>query len=261
MPARSFDSAAETYDEDRGFPPGVGEEVGWAAADWIGRRTRVLELGIGTGRIAKPLLALGLAVTGLDLSRQMMDRLRETLPPGLPPPALVQGDVSHLPLEARCFEAVVSVHLFQLMADWSSALSEVQRVLRPGGIVLNGYEWRPPDSPGARLMDRWRTILQAAGQPLLKAGARDFSDLRADLALIGAACEERMVAEWTTTRTLARQLETIEHRTWAPGAGQSGSLYRTCLAQVKAWAIDEFGELDREHAVRHRFVWQCFAWL
>ena len=258
--AGSFDSAAETYDAARGFPPGVGEQVAKAAADWIGRGARVLELGPGTGRITKPLMALGMAVTGLDLSRGMMDHLRENTPPGHPPPALIQGDVVCLPLAASGFEAVVSVHVFQLIADWGRALAEVRRVLRPGGVFLNGYEWRPPDSPGARLMDRWRAILAADGQLALAASGRDFGDLRAALCQLGAACEERAVGEWTSTRTLARQLETIEHRTWSRSAGVSAAVYANCLAELKSWAQNEFGALDQARVVRHRFVWQHFAW-
>src|SRR5438067_5120995 len=138
MTTGSFDSAATQYDATRGFPPGVGEQVAQAAVDWIGRRAQVLEVGIGTGRIAKPLLALGVNVTGLDLSTQMMRRLRATLPAGGAVPALAQGDANHLPLAERVFDAVVSVHVFQLLANWSQALSEVRRVLRPGGAFLNG---------------------------------------------------------------------------------------------------------------------------
>ncbi len=255
-----FDSAAESYDAARAFPPGVGEQVAQAAVDWMSRGARVLELGIGTGRIARPLLALGVGVTGVDLSRQMMAQLNASRQPAGPPLRLIQGDITRLPVVAQSFEAVLSVHVFQLIADWSAALAEVRRVLTPGGLFLNGYEWRPPDSPGARLLERWQEILRAAGQPALAVGARDFSDLRAELAGAGAACEERSVGEWTTTRTLARQLETIEHRTWSPGVGVSEDAYAQSLSQLRSWAVAEWGALDQEQRVPHRFVWQRFAW-
>ena len=260
MTAHPFDSAAASYDAARGFPAGVGEQVARAALDWVSAGAPVLELGIGTGRIARPLLALGLNVTGVDLSLQMMARLRENLPPGSPAPGLVQGHLGQLPLAAGSFGAALSVHVFHLVADWPGALAEVRRVLRPGGVFLNGFEWRPPDSPGARLMDRWRAILQAAGQPALALGARDFSDLRAELAGLGAVCQERAVGDWMTTRTLARHLETIEHRTWSPAVGVSPEQYDKCLAELKEWAAHEFGPLDREYRVPHRFIWQRFAW-
>jgi ubiquinone/menaquinone biosynthesis C-methylase UbiE len=260
MGTGSFNAAAAAYEAARGFPPGVGEQVAQAAVDWIGWQARVLEVGIGTGRIARPLLALGVNVTGLDLSAQMMGQLRTILPAGAVFPALVQGDANRLPFAVRVFDAVVSVHMFQLLADWGQPVSELRRVLRPGGVFLNGYEWRPPDSPGARLMQHWRQLLEAAGQPALAAGARDFSDLKDQLLQTGAAYREQDVGQWTTTRTLARQLETIEHRTWLLGGGEPGGALADCLGQLRSWALAEFGALDQVHSVPHRFIWQCFEW-
>ena len=260
MTSPSFDAAAETYDQTRGFPPGIGEAVARVALEWIGGRRRVVEVGIGTGRIAIPLLACGATVTGVDLSWQMMQRLRRALPCELAPPGLVQGDAGHLPLAAGSFDAVISVHVFQLLGDWLSALAEVRRVLRAGGVFLNGYEWRPPDSPGARLMEHWRVMVQANGSSPHSAAARDFADLKADLLAMGARCEERPVGEWTTTRTLARQIETIEHRTWSPGWVLPEELSARALAELRAWAVTEYGALDSVHEVPHRFIWQRFTW-
>jgi len=260
MVTGSFDAAAAGYEAARGFPPGVGEQVAQAALDWIGRGARVLEVGIGTGRIARPLLALGVPVTGLDLSAQMLGHLRAAWAAGETAPALIQADANHLPVTGAVFDAVVSVHMFQLLADWGPAVTETRRVLRPGGALLNGYEWRPPGSPGARLMDHWRGLLGAAGQPVLASGARDFSDLKRDLLQAGASYREQTVGEWSTTRTLARQLETIEHRTWAFGIGQPDGVLASCLAQLKSWALEEYGALDQAHTVPHRFIWQRFEW-
>ena len=270
MSAGVFDRAAAEYDAARGFPPGVGEQVAQAAAGWIRPVTsdpaapspaaRVLEVGVGTGRIARPLAALGVRVIGVDLARQMLAQLRASLLAGQPAPGLAQGDVYRLPIAAGVCDAVVSVHVFQLLADWPAAAAEVRRVLRPGGVFLNGYEWRPPDSPGARLMARWRLILAAADGPALAGAAREFGDLRAELAQSGAAYAERTVAHWSTTRTLARHLETIEHRTWPLSGGAAGAPLAECLAQLRTWAGIEFGALDQPHTVPHRFVWQRFVW-
>jgi len=60
----------------------------------------VLELGVGTGRIAVPLAERGVKVTGIDASQAMVDRLRQKDPDGrielvmgdfADPPALVTG--------------------------------------------------------------------------------------------------------------------------------------------------------------------------
>lgn len=265
MSAGVFDGAAADYDAARGFPAGVGEQVAQAAADWIGPAARlpaarVLEVGVGTGRIARPLAALGARVIGMDLARQMLAQLRANLAAGQPALGLAQGDVYHLPIAAGVCDAVVSVHVFQLLADWPAAVAEARRVLRPGGAFLNGYEWRPPDSPGARLMARWRLILAAAGGPALAGAARDFGDLRAELVQTGAAYSERNVGNWSTTRTLARHLETIEHRTWPLSGGAAGAALAECFVELRLWALAEFGALDQRLTVPHRFVWQRFVW-
>ena len=156
MKSVSFDQAAGYYDQTRGFPPGVGEVVAEAAADLIGPAQRVLEVGIGTGRIARPMIARGYAVTGIDLSGKMMARLLEALPPAAPRPALLQGDAVQLPFAAGSFDAAVTVHVFHLIAGWRDAAGELRRCLKPGGVLLSGHDWRPDDHTGALLQRHWR---------------------------------------------------------------------------------------------------------
>ena len=257
----SFDRAADIYDETRGFPPGLAVLVADSAAAAIRPGARVLDVGIGTGRIAKPLLARGVAVTGVDLSPKMMRRLLETLPPGAPRPPLVEGDAARLPFAPRAFEAVLSVHVFHLIADWQSALAEVRRVLAPDGVFLSGYEWRPPDAHGTRLLNHWRDIVKARGfDTHTGPGARDFDDVKAALAATGAVMDEWSVGEWQTTRTLARHVETIEHRTWSSTWRVPDDFFPQCLAGLRAWAISEYGSLEREFVTPHKFIWQRFRW-
>ena len=68
---------AELYDRSTGeeFDAGVIE----ATVDFLAGLAgdgRVLELGVGTGRIALPLAGRGIAVHGIDLSQPMVDQLR-----------------------------------------------------------------------------------------------------------------------------------------------------------------------------------------
>ena len=264
MHAGSFDNAAHFYDETRGFPPGISDLVADAARDLLAGRRRVLEVGVGTGRIARPLLARGVRVTGLDVSRKMMTRLLDTLPAAATRPALMQGVAEHLPLAPASVDAVLSVHVFHLIPHWQTALAEVRRVLRPGGVFLTGYEWRPAEAPGARLMDQWRSIVQAhsggALNPTTGPGAHDFADISAALLAGGPRYDEVTVGVWETTRTLARNLEAIEHRTWSSTWNLPDAFFVACLADLRAWALAEYGALDREFVTSHRFIWQRFTW-
>jgi SAM-dependent methyltransferase len=56
-----------------------------ASIEFLGRFVgdgRVLELGVGTGRLAVPLAAAGASVVGVDVSSAMLDRLRDKDPDG-----------------------------------------------------------------------------------------------------------------------------------------------------------------------------------
>src|SRR4028118_2035049 len=134
-----FDRAVAFYDRTRGLPPQaetslaqvVGEDVPLAAG------SKVLEIGVGTGRIALPLTRQHrYRYTGIDLSRNMMDVLRAKV--SSEQISLVQGDVARLPFLAGTFDAVVAVHIFHLISGWQQAMDEVARVLRTGGVLLHG---------------------------------------------------------------------------------------------------------------------------
>jgi SAM-dependent methyltransferase len=264
MHTGSFDNAAHCYDETRGFPPGISDRVADAARDLLAGRGRVLEVGIGTGRIARPLRARGVHVAGVDVSAKMMARLLALLPEGAPRPPLMQAAAEALPLAARSFDAVLSVHVFHLIPDWQRALAEVRRVLRPDGLFLTGYEWRPADAPGARLMDQWRAIVQArSGETAGSApsrGTHDFADIKASLMAGGVAYQAVTVGEWTTSRTLARHLEAIEHRTWSSTWGLPDDFFAACLAELRDWAGATLGPPETEFVTPHRFIWERYAW-
>jgi ubiquinone/menaquinone biosynthesis C-methylase UbiE len=133
----AFDRAADYYDDTRGFPP--GEEAHAAAlmarAGGLAPGDRVLEVGMGTGRIALP-LAAHVRVYGVDLSRPMLRRLlaKRADQPVYP----TEGDAVRLPFRAASFDAAVAVHVFHLIPGWRAALDEIARVLRPGAMLVAG---------------------------------------------------------------------------------------------------------------------------
>ncbi|MBI3762663.1 MAG: methyltransferase domain-containing protein, partial [Chloroflexi bacterium] len=182
------------------------------------------------------------------------------LTPDSPRPALVEADAARLPFAAGRFDAALSVHVLHLIAGWRESLLEVRRVLRPGGVLLSGYDWRPPDSPGALILEKWRDIVRSRGLEGYQPGARDFDDVKAALFEMGAMMREVSVGEWTTARTLARHIETIEHRTWSSTWIVPDDFFSNCLAELREWVVAEWGGLEREFTTPHRFIWQSFHW-
>jgi SAM-dependent methyltransferase len=128
----NFDRAAGYYDQTRGLPPDtVAAQTQLLAAELAGAGP-VLEIGVGTGRIAVPLAEAGVTIAGLDLSAAMLAVLAAK---GSPVPA-VRGSALELPLADRSVAAVIACHVLHLIPDWRAAVGEALRVLRPGGLLL-----------------------------------------------------------------------------------------------------------------------------
>lgn len=86
------EKVAATYDEDLGsLDPEVLDSIVDLLAE-LANGGRILEFGIGTGRIALPLASRGIEVHGIDLSKAMLDKLAEKTGGDLIP--TIQGDFS-----------------------------------------------------------------------------------------------------------------------------------------------------------------------
>jgi SAM-dependent methyltransferase len=133
-PAFYGDRWAAVYDDHhRHADPGLAVEfLAGLAGDG-----RVLELAIGTGRVALPLAARGIAVEGVDASAAMVERLRAK--PGGPAIPVTVGDMAQVPVSGR-FGLVYLVFntLFGLLSQARQAecFASVARVLDPGGLFV-----------------------------------------------------------------------------------------------------------------------------
>jgi len=256
----SFDRAADFYDATRGHSPQVSAQIAAAARRWLQAGEPVLEIGIGTGRIARPLMDLGVPITGLDLSVNMMQRLRQALPAGVRPPDLVQGDANYIPFPAHTFHAVIAVHVFHLIPTWQTVISEARRVLRSGGLLLAGYDWRPPDSPVSLLRRKWREIYQKLGEPGHTNAGREFDQLISRLKAMGAAAEEVIAAEWSMESTPEEYIRLLENRVYSSTWDIPADLHAQIIARLRRWAAVELGPLDQPFSLPRRFIWQAFRW-
>ena len=133
-PAFYGDRWAEVYDERHaGLDPAAAVEflAGLAGGG------RVLELAIGTGRVALPLASRGIAVEGVDASQAMVDRL-QAKPGGSAIPVTI-GDMAQVPVRGP-FRLVYLVFnaLFGLLDQGRQAgcFAGVARVLEPGGVFV-----------------------------------------------------------------------------------------------------------------------------
>ena len=97
----------------------------------------VLELGVGTGRLALPLAAGGRRVHGVDASGAMLDRLRAK--PGGSEIGLTQGDFSEFTVPERFGVAVLAFNTIFALPDQDAQVRCFERVaahLDPGGCFV-----------------------------------------------------------------------------------------------------------------------------
>ncbi len=96
--------------------------------------TDLVDIGVGTGRAALPLVADGYRVTGIDSSQAMLDETRR-LAAGAPI-SLKVGDLAALPSEADAFDCAVALNVLVHFPNWRESLLEWKRVVRPGGRMI-----------------------------------------------------------------------------------------------------------------------------
>jgi SAM-dependent methyltransferase len=133
------DSIAEVYDRWPDVPADTDDTVAFLAERAGGGP--VLELGVGTGRVALPLAARGLEVHGIDASAAMVAKLRAK--PGGEGVQVHLGDFADVAVDGRfALVFVVFNTFFALLSqeDQVRCLAGVAGRLRPGGrFVLEAF--------------------------------------------------------------------------------------------------------------------------
>ena len=104
---------------------------------------RVLDLACGTGVVAVTAARRGATVTGLDLTPELLDVARDNAQIAAVEIDWREGDVESLPFESDSYDVVVSQfgHMFAPRPDVT--VSEMLRVLRPGGTIA--FSTWPPE--------------------------------------------------------------------------------------------------------------------
>ena len=123
----------------------------------------VLSIGCGPGFEPAEIgeaVGDGGQVHGIDQSKAMLELARERCAP-LPQVTLSQANATDLPVTDGSVDAAVAVQVFEYLETVDSAISEVARVLQPGGAAVvcdadfASLVWRSP-TPG-----RMRRVLDA----------------------------------------------------------------------------------------------------
>ena len=117
-----FDSISEIYDSTR---RAATEAELKAVSSELSECRTILDIGVGTGRFAKPLSDLGFEIVGIDISRKMMSKARQK---GIE--NLILADAHNIPFKDRSFDASIIIHVLHLIPDWLNVAREMGRVTK-----------------------------------------------------------------------------------------------------------------------------------
>lgn len=139
----------------------------------------VLELACGTGRITIPLARAGHEITGLDLSKKMLDQARSKLKQE---PAkvrylvkFIQGDMRTFNLNRKFSLCLVPFFSFQHLLserDQLQMLSRIRKHLLPGGkFAFNVFD---PDLTRAEGLQRLDKVVELEDQTVMRYSVQWF---------------------------------------------------------------------------------------
>lgn len=158
-----FDLIAPRYDDfTRVFSFGMDrrwkERLLADATDCLPPGAEVSDLATGTGDLAIGLTLRrpDLRVNALDNSSRMLSLARERVSRGhADRVAVAAGDLDALPLPDASQDGVIAGYALRNAPDWRRAVTEVARVLQPGGHLLTLDFYRPETAAWRRLFLWW----------------------------------------------------------------------------------------------------------
>lgn len=206
---KSFDRVADVYDETRALPAAAEASIADAIVAELRRvanAPRVIEIGIGTGRIAVPLAERGIGVVGLDVSSRMLLRVlekRSDVPVCL-------AEASHPPFRERIFDAALFIHVLHLVPDVGATVrASLQLVRRKGVMILGRDEYvGVREAADCAIRDIVREVAgveMSGGKPYAAVVMRMLDEA-------GATFNNAKVASWTAQTSAKRHVERLARR-------------------------------------------------
>ncbi|MEM9218637.1 MAG: class I SAM-dependent methyltransferase [Cyanobacteria bacterium P01_F01_bin.150] len=249
-----YDRIASIYDQTRWITDSVAEEI----ADFILELVRAtastsfLEPAVGTGLNMMPFVKRGYAVTGIDISAEMLDQFRQkikgtsgqAMPENL---TLIQGDASQLPFPDNHFDVILTVHMIHAVTHWQRFLDDIERVLKPQGVYINAQWLLPPAR--RKFQDHFYTIL--ANYP--EAYTPYPADKLVDAIAIddyfrskGYHSDYRLVKKWPVGNTVQEMLAFYRARAYGFCWRVENNVFPKIMNELESFCIEHYGSLDAE---------------
>lgn len=196
---RSWDPIASRYEQAVAPHTAQAYESLLALADPVAG-ARLLDVGCGTGFALPVATARGLRAVGCDPSTGMLAAGRAVRPDA----PLVAADTINLPYRDASFDVVTASFCLQLVRKIETALFDIKRVLKPGGVLVVAV-W---DAGIDDLTRTWLTLAEESlGVEMFRHARRDaepYAEVLADKGRLEAALRDAGFRPVTVTRTKLR---------------------------------------------------------
>lgn len=146
-----FGKTSKDYAQHRaGFPKSFFDRL-TGQNGMMEKKGRVLDVGTGTGTVARNLALLGFAVTGLDIAQNQLDAARKMATEAGAHVNFVIGTAEKTGQMAGAFDYVTAGQCWHWF-DAQASAREVARVLAPKGrLVIAHFDWADDCAPVAQM--------------------------------------------------------------------------------------------------------------
>jgi SAM-dependent methyltransferase len=249
-----YDRAADFYDASRAISVEAMERTVRLLATELRGRPRALEIGIGTGLLALPLREAGVQVAGVDLSGPMLSKLIEKAG-GRAPFPLTMGDATRMPFADDAFGAAYLRWVLHLIPEWRSVVSEVVRVVRPGGVFLANLG--AYGGTHKEIQERFEELTGVSTRPvgLMWAG---FEELDAVLRRHGAGVRVLPPLDESFEQPLDDFIRGIEENRYSWTWRVPEDVRAQAAAEIRPWAERRFGSLDVPRSHGLPTLWRAY---
>lgn len=257
--ADRFDRISEIYDETR--EPLTKQALDKAALilSKDGCK-RILEVGIGTGRISKPLQQRNFEIVGVDFSRGMLTKAQRK---GME--NLVMGDANYLPFEDKSVDATVLAHVLHLLENPAETFGRLARVTkneivafvrsREDASAAGPSGAFPAENERSMLRQIFRKVSEEMGYTLPTAQTDWRNRFKSEIEFLYHFPPSELITiqDVAVVTTLGERLSFFEKRAYGYPTGIPEDIFHEMVKKMKS-------SIDTSKEIHYRRVEQMGIW-
>jgi SAM-dependent methyltransferase len=255
--AERFNKISDIYDETR---EPLTEEALDKAALILSKDgcKQLLEVGVGTGRIAKPLQQRNFEIVGIDLSQGMLAKARKK---GIED--LVMGDANHLPFKDKQFDAVVLAHVLHLLEKPAETFGKLATAAKKEIVVfVRRRDQSGRDASSSFISDERSSLRQAfrkaaeeAGYPFPERPGEWRERFRGEMDFLSSFPPSELITiqDVEVVTTVGERLSFFEKRAYGFASEVPDEAFHKMIEKVRS-------SIDVNKEIRYRRAEQMAIW-